>query len=261
MESLCGLVRQININFYSVMEIEYKDIELTLIDFDPDNPNEMDERTFNHLCDEIKRMEGIDIDPIKVMPKGERYMMIDGEHRVLAIRKLKNEGFYSKSTVPAIIVPNIDEEIRSELLHNLNDTRGEITPERKAYFLELIDKDALNRRLLLENLNEIRGQFNPMKLNKFIEKLELVNSPEHIRKILDLTEQERNSLRILREIPDAVDMREREEHLMKKISFELTPEDYQEVTNSLRSAIGEDKEEKLLYILRHHNELCQENPA
>lgn len=127
-------------------ELHIKAVPLDRIDFDPLNPNELPEPLEEALRADI-REKGF-VQPVAVWPNGDRWRMIDGEHRA---RILAEEGYRS---VPAVEIDAPSEaEARVRLL-TLNRLRGEFVPIKLAYMLadlaRTIPEDELRRRLGME---------------------------------------------------------------------------------------------------------------
>lgn len=108
---------------------------------DPDNPNEMDDRTFNALCESIEE-EGW-IEPIQVVPQLDKYLIVGGHHRARAAEVL---GY---DTIAAVILDPVkfDQDRRKWNLVKLNVLRGKLNPEKFAKLYEEMatryDKDVV----------------------------------------------------------------------------------------------------------------------
>lgn len=90
------------------------------------NPNEMDEKTFNRLVDELREV-GL-IDPIQVVPLEDgRYRVIGGNHRVRAARVL---GWEEIDCVVLTDKKFQSEDLQKFLTVRLNVLRGKINPEK-----------------------------------------------------------------------------------------------------------------------------------
>jgi hypothetical protein len=112
-----------------------KDIDITLLDPNPDNPNEMNDDEFNKLAENME-LVGF-VDPVFVKPylrSGEaRYRIIGGHHRVEVGKVL---GFL---TVPCTVIddPEFDEDAETFQLVRMNTIRGHNSPEK---FFKLYQK-------------------------------------------------------------------------------------------------------------------------
>lgn len=114
-----------------------KDIDLELVDDYEDNPNEMDDRTFSALVEEIA--ESGWLVPIQVAGPYEdgRYRMIGGHHRKKAARVL---GY---DIVPAVIVDpeEFDSDKQEVQVVKQNVLHGELNPTKFTnLFNRLADK-------------------------------------------------------------------------------------------------------------------------
>jgi hypothetical protein len=116
------------------------DVPVDLIDPNVDNPNEMDEETFNVLAEEIdEQHEGSPgfIEPIHLVRLNNgRFQLVGGEHRWRAVKAL------GRKTIPALIFEggNWDkEEFREFMLFRLNHLRGSLNTDK---FLKLYQKHA-----------------------------------------------------------------------------------------------------------------------
>ncbi|RLF66033.1 MAG: hypothetical protein DRN30_02875 [Thermoplasmata archaeon] len=96
------------------MRIE--EIEIEKLIENPKNPNKMTKKDYNSLKKEIEK-RGF-IVPIIVSDRGEKYFILDGHHRVKALKEL---GY---KTVKAIVLENLTEEQEHYLSINLNKLRG-----------------------------------------------------------------------------------------------------------------------------------------
>jgi len=117
------------------------DIPVEMLIDSEENPNEMDDTTFDELVEGVKK-EGIDEPPI-VMPVysdgkssvPDAYIITSGHHRVKAA---KANGH---TTVPCVIKNGWDEDARKIALVRRNVLRGNLNPEKfTALFNELTKK-------------------------------------------------------------------------------------------------------------------------
>lgn len=109
--------------------LEIFDIPLELIDPSPENPQEMDEATFDELVDGI-RSEGMD-EPIHVIrmydEAGEhtgRYMLTSGHHRHKACKVI------GLAEIPAVIKADMDDAARKVALVRRNQLRGSMNSKK-----------------------------------------------------------------------------------------------------------------------------------
>lgn len=100
-------------------------IHVSKLSPNPNNPNTMDERTFNLLADNIEAT-GI-TDPILVRPlSGDSYRIIGGHHRFEVAKVL---GF---EEVPCTIItdPEFDEDKENFQVLRMNMIRGKLSPDK-----------------------------------------------------------------------------------------------------------------------------------
>lgn len=107
------------------IDLEVEHVPIASIDLDEQNPNEMDDATMDALREEVRR--GF-LQPIVVRRVGDRYGMVDGEHRMLVVRE---QGY---ETIPAVVIDADEDEGRIRLL-TMNRLRGQMVPIRMAYLL------------------------------------------------------------------------------------------------------------------------------
>lgn len=70
-----------------------QEVQISSIDLNPDNPKTAQEGEMEALVASLKRdPELMNYNPLHVVKDGERYMVIDGNHRLLAIRQLQWES-------------------------------------------------------------------------------------------------------------------------------------------------------------------------
>lgn len=108
------------------IKISYVDAEK--IEPNPWNPNEMMEKTYEHLKREMER-EGL-VAPIIVRKKGDGYQVIDGEHRLKACKEL------GLKQVPVVVLENVTDERAKMLTLNVNHIHGADNPVRLAEVLD-----------------------------------------------------------------------------------------------------------------------------
>lgn len=111
------------------------DVPLRLISPNENNPNEMDDSTFNRLVKEIE--ETGFVSPIQIVPaQGGKYKIIGGEHRWNAAKILGWEK------IPCNILVDekfLDPDLRELLTVRLNVIQGKLNPEK---FLKLYKRHA-----------------------------------------------------------------------------------------------------------------------
>ena len=104
----------------------------------PWNPNEMDETTWTALGQSIVKY-GIHLQPLVVRAVGEKFQIIDGEHRYKWACEM------GITQVSAIIV-DVDDYNAKKLTQILNRTRGEDNPVQLKELLDslLVDHDPID---------------------------------------------------------------------------------------------------------------------
>ena len=113
---------------------EIRELSLDLIDPNPWNPNEQDDKTFDVLVEEMDDEEGVGyIDLIQVVPQYEpwgtpgRYRIIGGEHRWRGLKVLGEE------TADAVVLIDPkweDEDLQKFVTMRLNSLKGKINPQK-----------------------------------------------------------------------------------------------------------------------------------
>lgn len=97
---------------------EHREIEIELLDENPNNVNEMSDATFNQLCEDIQG-RGF-VPTITVTPRGDRYFIVDGNHR-------KRAAVLCEFThVPCDVVDLSDEELQEVLSAKIAIVRGTV---------------------------------------------------------------------------------------------------------------------------------------
>ncbi len=115
----------------------------------PMNPNTMPDLLLKKLVAHLKRTGFYP--PVIVRPiEHGRYEILDGHHRVLALRQLGHEQVHCEAWP-------VDDAEALTLLATLNRLHGEDNVERKAALLEALD-EAVGREALLERLPETRDK-------------------------------------------------------------------------------------------------------
>lgn len=112
------------------------------LDAHPDNSNVMPRALFDKLAERIGATGRYP--PVIVRPIGERYQIIDGHHRVQALRQLGN------ASAQCVVWP-VDDEQALVLLATLNRLAGDDDPRRRAALVvklgATMDVHELARRL------------------------------------------------------------------------------------------------------------------
>ena len=126
--------------------LKIEDVHVDLVVPNPDNINEMDEKTFSFLVENIKEV-GL-IDPIQVIPVQDgKFFLMGGEHRWKAAKQL---GY---TYVPAVILTDerwSDADYTDLVSFRMNVLRGTQKPER---FLKVYDR--MSAKFGSEKLQEV----------------------------------------------------------------------------------------------------------
>jgi ParB/RepB/Spo0J family partition protein len=104
----------------------------------PDNPNRMSDKTFAKLVRNIKRTGRYE--PIIVRPKGESYEIINGHHRVKALRQLGIKN-------AEIVIWNVSDQETDILLTTLNRLSGSDELDKKLAILRRLNEKMRAREL------------------------------------------------------------------------------------------------------------------
>jgi len=144
------------------INMEIKEIPTDKIDLNPWNPNEMTDGQLQHLIEEYNRIGYLQ--PILVRPKGDRYEVIDGEHRFRAYKSL-------------------------------------VRPTIQAVVKEMDDKTA---KLTTININKIKGADNPLKQAELLKDLQKDFSTEDLEDLLKISELELEGFDMLLNLPEDI---------------------------------------------------------
>lgn len=159
-------------------KLEVVDIPLEDLIPDDDNPNEMDEATFDLLIEEIREI-GFD-EPIQVRPhptmKG-KYQISGGHHRVKAATVV------GMQSVPAVI-KNFSDRQQKVALVKRNALRGELNKPKLAKLYHELAKGGKDPTQLQREL----GFSNPKKLDLLIEQAEKTMTPTQKKKLAEAKE-------------------------------------------------------------------------
>ena len=118
-----------------MIEVVY--IDCDLLDPNPWNPNQMDDAMLRKEIETIKEFGFVD--PITVRRLGDRYQIIDGEHRLIAAEEI------DLGALPCIVL-DVDDDVAEQLTIVLNDLRGK--PDEKK--LAALVRDLSTRRSMLD---------------------------------------------------------------------------------------------------------------
>lgn len=132
--------------------IEVRDVPISQIEPNPENPNAMDDEILEALRDDISRRGFVQpilvrpIEPHSGNPKA-KYRLVDGEHR------WKVMGELGRETIPAVVTDESATDADVRML-TMNRLRGQMVPIRLAHLLadlsERIDAEELTKRLGME---------------------------------------------------------------------------------------------------------------
>lgn len=127
------------------------------------NVNEMDDKTFNRLVDELETT-GL-IDPIQVVPiDGGKYRVIGGNHRLKAAKVL---GWTEIDCVVLTDARFMDEDLQKFISLRLNLIRGKINPEKFVnLYQEMVEKYGK------EALSDLMGFTDTDAFNKLVATVE-----------------------------------------------------------------------------------------
>lgn len=129
------------------LELQVEDVPVDLIDPTPGNPNVVPEEMMEALATDI-RERGF-VQPIVIAPEGERYRLIDGEHRWEIVKGM------GLPTIPAVLTDETGDEAMIRTL-TINRLRGQFVPLQLAHVLSdlgrRIPEGELRRRLGMTQL-------------------------------------------------------------------------------------------------------------
>jgi len=134
----------------------------------PWNPNQMTEAMFAKAINSI--VEFGFVDPITVMPHGESFLIIDGEHRWRAAIKLEI------AMVPCMVLRDVTEQQAKKLTPILNGLHGEADPAKLSELLRDLLASETTESLLrtmpfeLDQFNDLAG-IAPFDWESFSEKM------------------------------------------------------------------------------------------
>lgn len=172
-------------------------IEIEELHAHPDNPNRMSKETFAKLFRNIERTGRYE--PIVVRQKGDAWQIINGHHRIKALRQL---GYKTADC----LVWDVDDHEAGILLATLNRLGGSDTLEKKLALLKRLNERMHSRELAkllpqtarqIERLTNLKLPAAPAKINagRFLNPVTFfVNNGQHktIRQALSLAEQSKN---------------------------------------------------------------------
>ena len=113
------------------MSQHIKTVQIDKLKAHPDNPNRMSDKTFAKLVRNIKRTGRYE--PIIVRPKGDSYEIINGHHRVKALRQL---GIKTAD----IVIWDVNDDEVDILLTTLNRLSGSDELDKKLAILRRLNE-------------------------------------------------------------------------------------------------------------------------
>lgn len=155
---------------------KYQMLNVSDIEFADWNPNEQDAQTFNILVDSI-REDGF-VEPVQVIPVGDKFRVIGGEHRVKAVRTL---GW---KQIPAVILKEYTEDTQKFLTVRMNVLKGKLNPIKLNKLAEQYAK-----KYGQDQLAKLFGMNDPKALNKVYSSIRK-QMPEELKKKLDESKKE-----------------------------------------------------------------------
>lgn len=149
---------------------QLRELKLSDIDPDPDQPRRhFDEVALEEMADSV-REHGV-IQPIVVVPKGSRYMIVAGERRYKASLRA------GRDTIPALVRTMTDQhKLEVSLIENLQRRDLNVLETATAY-LKLRDQFNLT-------LDEIGARVGGKSVSAISNTLRLLRLPESVRKAL-----------------------------------------------------------------------------
>lgn len=130
-------------------------LDLSLVDEPRSNPNSMPDREFGLLVHSIES-EGF-LQPVLVRQVGERYVLVDGVHRVRAARQV------GIGQVPAVVLPEDYPEDKARLVQiGMNRLRGDLDLYAVARTLEELDGSEYDLELSGFSEDEIAALLQPI---------------------------------------------------------------------------------------------------
>ena len=166
-------------------KLGYEEIDIELIDYNKWNPNEMGKAKFNLLCDNIKRL-GL-TKPLEVVKTGERYRVVDGEHRLKACEILGKKKIFC-------CILDLDEDMQRFQTMRMNMIRGKIDPVK---FTRLVD--SMSSKYGQEILQDMMGFADVNEFEKLYQEIKR-QLPLELRKKLEAVKGEIKSIEGLSEV-------------------------------------------------------------
>lgn len=175
------------------------DIPIELLHADEANPNEMDDATFDALCEGM-REDGFD-DPIEVIPhpnKEGHYLIAGGHHRVMAAKRI------GMKVVPSFIMKNWDVIKQKIMLVRRNMLHGKTNSTK---FTKLYDelRQSMDAKLLQAAMGfthtkafeavyeNVEKNLNPKQKKAFAKAKEKIRSVDDLSSVLNTIFKEKGS--------------------------------------------------------------------
>jgi len=206
------------------------EIDINKIAYHALNPNEMDSRFFKMLQDSITKYGFIDFLIVREIGKG-RYQLIDGEHRLLAAKKLG----YKK--LPCVVTKLSDADAKINLLM-LNRLKGKLNQVKVAKLLNNLQRE---EKLTDDQLVKATG-FDLMAINSFTTLLKVPETTLYEHSIEDIEKEQGNKKDVrTNEIGSIIDI--------KMLMIPVKAKEYDMVLNTLEK-INKDIGKALVELCR-----------
>jgi ParB/RepB/Spo0J family partition protein len=230
----------------SIKKDAAENIQLSLIDTNEWNPNEMSDAEFCMLVDNIKRIGFVD--PISVIKDGARYKIIDGEHRYQAALLLGME------TISAVTVDIADIDDQQKQTMRLNNIKGEWNPIK---FNTLVTNMINNNELTIDEAAYELGFADPNDFYLLRDLLRETMPSKSEKKVFDkLSENITSSKELYKIVEDILSgfngkSSKLYEYLNKKSIFILQGDHIQTVAIKLRDLSHDNdiRKEKLMTVI------------
>ena len=112
----------------------------------PNNPRKITQRDLNILCDSIRQNGFYEHRPIAVEKQGDTYIVLDGNQRLKAARRLKMK------TVPCVIYSDLTDDERTEIIMRGNINNGTWDTELLQSDFAGVDFDSIGLQIDLPEL-------------------------------------------------------------------------------------------------------------
>lgn len=167
------------------LELEIRSIPLDLIDFNEENPNEIDPATYEALKADIRDF-GFWQPVLVTIAENGRWKMVDGEHRARIVKDLGGQS------IPAVVGDTWDLDEQRFRLLTMNRFKGEFKPLPLSSMLVRLNEShtqaQIRQRLGMDEA-ELRGR------------LELARFPDSLKRLQDQVERERVAAPVVLQFP------------------------------------------------------------